>query len=159
MTTAPRHRLRPLSPEEFSAYRESFIQDWALDLARVEHLPPGEAIAQATLRTDASLPGGLATPGHHLLAILCGDERVGTLWFSVGAEGRAFLDDLTIHAPFRRLGHGKAALELLEHEALELGLFRIDLHVYRDNPGAVALYQALGYAVTGLRMRKTLRQK
>ncbi len=159
MTGQPRLRMRPLSAEEFPEYRESFIRDWALDLARVEGLPPEEAIASATRRTDAGLTAGVATPGHYLYAILFDDERVGTLWFSVDEERRGFLDDITILEPFRRRGHGKGALELLEAIARELGLGRLDLHVYRDNPGAIALYERLGYRVTGLKMRKVLGAK
>jgi ribosomal protein S18 acetylase RimI-like enzyme len=148
--------LRPLRPDEFARYRETFIQDWAADIARVEELPDADAIREATRRTDASLPEGVATVGHHLHAILRGDERIGTLWFSVDEQRRAFLDDITIDAPFRRRGHGARAIALLEARAKELGLVRIDLHVYRDNPAAIALYEKLGYRTTGLKMRKNL---
>ncbi len=148
--------LRPLHPHEFAGYRESFIRDWAADLARVEQLSLAEATLQATRRTDASLPDGVATKGHQLHAILHCDVRVGTLWFSVDAEGRAFLDDITVDEPFRRQGHARRALQLFEALARAQGLAHIDLHVYRDNPGAIALYEQLGYRVTGLKMRKAL---
>ena len=148
--------LRPLQPEEFADYRESFIRDWAADISRVDQSSLADATIQATRRTDASLPEGVATKGHQLYALICGDQRVGTLWFSVDAEGNAFLDDITINEPFRRRGYGRRALELFEAKARELGLLRIDLHVYRDNPSAIALYEKLGYRVTGLKMRKAL---
>ena len=148
--------LRPLQPEEFAAYRESFIRDWAVDIAQVDQISVVEATAQATRRTDDSLPDGVATQGHELHAIVCGDERVGTLWFSVEDGRQAFLDDLTIDEPFRRKGYGRRALELFEARARALGLSRIDLHVYRHNPDAVRLYEKLGYRITGLKMRKAI---
>jgi len=152
---APAVTLRPLHPAELDGYRASFIRDWAADLARVEDLAPAEATREATRRTDASLPAGLATPGHHLHAILSGGDRVGTLWFSV-EDGRAFLDDITIDAPARGHGYGRQALLQLEALVRALVLTRIDLHVYRDNPRAIALYEQLGYRTTGLKMRKAL---
>lgn len=151
--------LRPLQPEEFADYRARFIRDWAADIARVDQSSLEHATIQASQRTDASLPHGIATNGHQLYAIVCGDERVGTLWFSVDAERHAFLDDITINEACRRRGYGRRALELFEAKSREMGLERIDLHVYRDNPGAIALYEKLGYHVTGLKMRKALGPK
>ncbi|MEO8704816.1 MAG: GNAT family N-acetyltransferase [Kofleriaceae bacterium] len=151
----PAVTLRPLLPAEFAGYRASFIRDWAADLVRVEDLSPADAVREATRRTDASLPQGFTTLDHHLYAILSGTDRVGTLWFSV-ADGHAFLDDITIDEAARGQGHGRRALVQLEALARALGLVRIDLHVYRDNPRAIALYEQLGYRTTGLKMRKSL---
>lgn len=150
--------LRPLNHDEFVAYRDSFIRDWSADLARVEDLSLEDARHEATRRTDASLTNGIATEGHHLFAILSGGARVGTVWFSV-TDGHAFLDDITIEESVRGQGHGRRALVLLEAEVQALGLDRIDLHVYRDNPRAISLYEQLGYRTTGLKMRKMLRER
>ena len=149
-------RLRQLRAEEFADYRESFIRDWAADIARVDRISLADATVRATQRTDASLPEGVTTKGHHVYAIMRGDERVGSLWFSVDAERHAFLDDITINEAFRRMGYGRRALELLEAKAREMDLVCIDLHVYRDNPSAIALYEKIGYWTTGLKMRKAL---
>jgi RimJ/RimL family protein N-acetyltransferase len=45
---------------------------------------------------------------------------------------------------------------LLESIVGALGLGRIGLHVFRHNPGAQALYEKLGYEVTGTNMQKRL---
>jgi ribosomal protein S18 acetylase RimI-like enzyme len=150
--------LRPLRADEFAVYRDAFILDWSADLARVEDLSLEDARHEATRRTDASLPNGIATEGHHLFAIMCGAEHVGKLWFSV-TDGHAFLEDITIEESVRGRGHGRRAMVLLEAEVQALGLDRIDLHVYRDNPRAIALYEQLGYRTTGLKMRKLLRER
>lgn len=151
--------LRPLRADEFAQYRESFIRDWATDIARVDDLPLAEATIEAAKRTDRDLTDGFSTKGHHFYALVCGDERVGTLWFSVVEDRHAYLDDITVGEPFRGKGFGRRALELFEAKASELDLTRIDLHVYRDNPRAIALYEKLGYRTTGLKMRKVLRAR
>jgi ribosomal protein S18 acetylase RimI-like enzyme len=151
--------LRPLQPDQFVQYRESFIRDWADDIARVDDIPLAEATIQATKRTDSELTDGATTKGHYLYAIVRGDEWVGTLWFSAGEERNAFLDDITVREAFRGKGYGRRALELFEARASELGLTRIDLHVYRHNPRAISLYEKLGYRTTGLKMRKVLGAK
>lgn len=156
MTTAAELHLRPMRPDEFVGFRAAFVRDWALDLARVEDLPISEAERRAAQRTDADLPDGVATPGHHLFVIVAGGDEVGTAWLSVTATGHGFLDDITLHDSFRGRGYGRRALALVEARARELGLPAIELHVYAHNPRAIALYQALGYGTTGLKMRKRL---
>ena len=148
-------RLRPMGREEFTAFRESFVREWAADLARADELPEAEALAHAEARTLLSLPHGLATRHHFLFIIVNEEERVGTLWFSILGH-RAFIDDLTIDPPFRRKGHGLRALALLEEKAAELSCTRIGLQTWRHNPGAVALYEKSGYQTTGVQMRKAI---
>lgn len=157
MTTIPaRLQLRPMRPDEFPAFRDSFLRDWADDLARIDDVSVAEALRQAAQRTDAELPDGVATPRHHIFALVDGDAAVGTAWMSVTATGEAFLEDLTVREQFRGQGYGRRALELLELHASSLGLRCIDLHVYAHNTRALALYQQQGYRTTGLKMRKAL---
>jgi ribosomal protein S18 acetylase RimI-like enzyme len=148
--------LRPMQQEEFAAFREAFVCDWARDIARIDDLPIAEATAQAAARTDADLPDGAATKGHFLFVILRGKERVGTLWFSVSLQRCAFLNDITVEESSRGRGYGPRALDLLEVKAQELGLTWIDLHAYAHNSQAIDLYRRLGYRTTGLKMRKML---
>ena len=89
----PDLHLRPMRADELAAFRESFIRDWAADLARIDDVPAAEALRQAAQRTDAELSAGVATRGHHLFVLVAGDEAVGTAWLSVTATGEAFLDD------------------------------------------------------------------
>lgn len=150
-----RLRIRPLTPNEFTTFRTTFILDWAADLAHIDNLSPSDAVSEATRRTDASLSDGLETEGHYLFALVQAENLIGTLWFSVTNQ-RAFLDDLTIHKDYRGRGHGQGALELFEAEVLKLGLKRIDLQVYVHNPRAISLYEKSGYRSTGVNMRKFL---
>ncbi len=149
-------QLCPMRPDEFPAFRDGFIRDWADDLARIDDLPAAEALRHAAQRTDADLPDGVATPRQHLFTLVAGTEVVGTAWMSTAPTGEAFLEDLTLRPPFRGQGHGRRALELLERHARAQGLRCIDLHVYTHNPRAIALYEKVGYRTTGLKMRKPL---
>jgi ribosomal protein S18 acetylase RimI-like enzyme len=153
---SPLIRLRPMAADEFAPFRAGFIADWALDLAKIDDLSADAAVARATARTDADLPRGTETPGHHLFVILADEAPIGTLWFSMTAEGDAFLDDITVGGAHRGQGHGRIALALAEEEARRRGAARMELHVYRHNPRAIALYEAVGYRTTGLKMRKLL---
>lgn len=148
--------LRPMTDEEFVRFRASFVQAWAADLAILDDLAPAAALAEAAARTDADLPEGLATAGHHLYTILAGERAVGSVWFSLDARGQAFLDEVTIAADERGRGYGRRALVLVEAMARALGANRMELNVYQHNPRALALYQALGYVTTKQTLRKAL---
>ena len=86
----------------------------------------------------------------------------------IGAAGlKSFRGDIAeywgyIGEPHQRgRGLGKAMLELVEAEALSLGLVALDLRVAHFNNGAIALYRRVGFSETGrdggvLTMRKEL---
>ncbi len=148
--------LRSMTDAEFVGFRDGFIRAWADDLAQLDELAPAAALAEATVRTDADLPEGLATAGHHLCTIVAGERAVGSLWFSLDARGQAFLDEITIAAEERSRGYGRRALALAEDLARRLGATRLELNVYQHNPRALALYQALGYVTTKQTLRKPL---
>lgn len=147
--------LRPMTEAELAAFRRSFAADWAVDLARLDDLAHADALAMTTARVDADLPHGLAPPGQHLYTIDAAGTAVGSLWFSAG-QGAAFLEEVVIAPEHRGQGYGRAALLQLEARVAALGLTNVALHVYAHNPGAIALYERLGYVVTGLKMRKGL---
>ena len=149
-------RLRAMSAEEFAPWRETFVREWGEDLARADDLPLDEAIARATRNTDADLPSGTKTTNHFLFVLLEEAQRVGTLWFSIDANGRAVLDDLAVAPQLRGKGYGRQALVLLEAEAASRGCRHISLNVYRRNAAAISLYETAGYETTQLGMRKRL---
>jgi ribosomal protein S18 acetylase RimI-like enzyme len=146
-----------MQPDELGAFRETFAADWAADLSRVEDIPMEAALEEAVKRIGADLDGALDSAEHRLFVIAAGGEAVGTLWFSV-REGRAFLDDITIAEKHRGNGYGRRALELMHAELRQLGARLVQLNVYAHNPGARALYERLGYEVTGVKMTKHLKE-
>mgnify|MGYP000013378803 CR=1 FL=1 len=56
----------------------------------------------------------------------------------------------------RRFFRHKAAMVALEAQLVPLGIHQIKLRVAQDNPRALALYQELGFTITGYNMAKHL---
>ena len=52
-----------------------------------------------------------------------------------------------MYEPHRRQGHGRELMRLAEEEARRLGYDAVVLNVFAANAPAIALYEALGYAV------------
>ncbi|WP_434663653.1 GNAT family N-acetyltransferase [Aeromonas sp. NJAU223] len=160
--------LIPMSEADFPAYRDYFIDDYAKDLASNHRLSLAEAHQQAGDALQQYLPQGAATPGESLLCIIPVSDSVesaiaptatiaGYLWHRIDtAAHTTFIYDFYIQPTHRKLGYGKAAMAALEAELKRLGVSQIKLRVAYDNPRARALYQEIGFHITGYNMAKTL---
>jgi RimJ/RimL family protein N-acetyltransferase len=60
---------------------------------------------------------------------------------------------LMVAKDYRRLGIGRALMDAAEGWAREVGVRKIELHVFPYNTAAIALYETLGYEREGLRRR------
>ncbi|BBR11683.1 GNAT family N-acetyltransferase [Aeromonas caviae] len=155
-------RLIPLRDADFHAYRDYFIEDYAQDLASNHGMAQPDAHRQADASLQQLLPLGVATPGHHLLAMVpeasnAPGEPLGYLWHAIDADASTtFIYDFYVTPPHRGRGLGKAAMAALEAQLAPLGIRQIKLRVAHDNPRALALYQALGFTITGYNMAKRL---
>ncbi|MFM5855875.1 GNAT family N-acetyltransferase [Aeromonas rivipollensis] len=161
-------RLLPMDEAAFPAYRGYFIDDYAQDLASNHGLTLADAHQQAEASLLQHLPQGAATPGHSLLCILPVNDSVGGtvtpttaiagyLWHSIDNAARTtFIYDFYTLPTHRGLGYGKAAMAVLEAELKCLGVSQIKLRVAHDNPRARALYEEIGFRITGYNMAKTL---
>jgi len=119
--------LVPMQPEAFAAFLEIASAGYAADNVASGRWLDHEALQLARAESEALLPNGVATPDNYLFEILAdpGGPSVGFLWFAALARGSrrvAYLYQLEVHPPFRRCGHGLAALALLESIASDLGL-------------------------------------
>ncbi|MFC5705641.1 GNAT family N-acetyltransferase [Aeromonas eucrenophila] len=159
----PLVRLLPMSEQHYPIYCAYFIEDYAQDLAsnHGHDLPTARHKAELTLRQ--SLPQGVATPGHSLLCIVpaqesgAREEPLGYLWHALQADrGETFICDFYMDPTHRGQGYGKAAMAVLEAELKAIGVDQIKLRVAQDNPRALALYQELGFVITGYNMAKHL---
>ncbi|MDB5983070.1 MAG: Histone acetyltransferase [Pseudomonas sp.] len=117
---------------------------------------------QATMQgLQELLPNGLETPGHHVFNLhAADDEIVGVLWFGVSREHdieTLFIYDLEIAPHARRRGHGKAALQQVEHWATARAIQNIELNVFFDNHPARALYEGFGLKPREMTLTKPLR--
>ncbi|MFM5227873.1 GNAT family N-acetyltransferase [Aeromonas media] len=161
-------RLIPMDEAAFPAYRDYFIDDYAQDLASNHGLTLADARHQAEVSLLQHLPQGAATPGHNLLCITPVSDKVGRavtptttiagyLWHCVdSAAHTTFIYDFYTLPTHRGLGYGKAAMAVLEAELKCLGVSQIKLRVAHDNPRARALYEEIGFHITGYNMVKTL---
>lgn len=61
---------------------------------------------------------------------------------------------LMVAAGHRRRGIGTTLLGVAEEWAREAGVTKLELHVFPHNHPAIALYEGLGYAREGLRLRQ-----
>jgi ribosomal protein S18 acetylase RimI-like enzyme len=153
--------LVPMQQDAFDEYLAAAVAGYADDNVTSGLWPAEGALARSRADLEASLPRGLATPGHFLFEIrseLKG-PTVGFIWFAVIEKDgirSAFVYDVEVKAGFRRRGHARAAFKAIEPLVRELGLSSIGLHVFGHNPGAQALYRSLGYGVTGMNMLKVL---
>ena len=107
------------------------------------------------------LPQGHETPNRHFATVVDQEagQRVGETWYLVhprAGKVQFWIDWIWIDPDHRRKGYAVAALRLLEEEARRRGADRVGLSVWFDNPGAIALYQKLGYAPASMWMMKLL---
>jgi ribosomal protein S18 acetylase RimI-like enzyme len=157
-------KLKPMTEDEYAAYKNWLLEDYASDLAENYRMPMGEARASAIKETDATLPQGLATPNHFLYNVLTipgaeGDveSHLGYLWIHVDSQRkRCFIYDIFLRAGFRRQGWGRRVLELLETNMKQQGIIRINLNVFANNSIAREFYSKMGYAVTDMHMSRWL---
>ena len=90
-----------------------------------------------------------------------GDTRIGLIALIDMAEhdDRNEIDDpdgvyvwrLLIGKQVQRQGYGKAAMDFAENWAQDRGRRCVQIQAVEDNVAAIAMYQALGYTLTGKR--------
>ena len=153
--------LAPMRPEAYDAYLEQAIAGYAHDNVAAGRWPQASALERSRADFAQSLPQGLATPDNYLFEIKTDKTGpvVGVIWFAVTEQNGmpvAFVYDVEIKPEWQRQGHAMRAFKALEPLVKELGLSRIGLHVFANNPGAQALYARLGYDVVSLNMAKQL---
>jgi GNAT superfamily N-acetyltransferase len=145
--------------EEFPAYVERAIADYADDMIRNGDMLPDAARTKAEADIARLLPDGLGSEAE-LRVIEDEDGRyVGDLVYAEhDREGRrfAFLYDIAVGEAHRGRGVGREAMQLLEAEVRGRGLDRIQLNVFGRNDVARRLYLSLGYAELSVQMAKDL---
>jgi ribosomal-protein-alanine N-acetyltransferase len=66
------------------------------------------------------------------------------------AEGAGYVVTVDVGTTWRRRGLGRLLMQELEARARAAGAQAMMLHVYVENEGAVAMYEALGYMRRGM---------
>lgn len=154
-------RLVPMTVQEFDAFLEADIREYAQERVRARYWTETEALARSRKEHRQLLPDGIRSRYHHFHIIKDAesDQTVGVLWFKTdldSSRGSAFIFALEIHEAFRHQGYARQALIELENVARGMGLHQLGLHVFAHNDAAQALYENLGYKLASLNMLKEL---
>jgi ribosomal protein S18 acetylase RimI-like enzyme len=149
-----------MASEEVGAFLDTARAQWVRDLVSGAGFDEEAARAKADADFAAWLPDGAATTGQFPFVVEdATGARVGTVWLVERRRaGRPFghLLDIRIDPGVRHRGYGRAAMRLLEAEALRRGYDGIELNVFGGNEVARALYGTEGYHETFVTMRKPL---
>ena len=151
--------LRPMTQEEYVAWRDRSEREYAAEIADARDLDADAATAQSAGEFAQLLPDGLESPDMHLFTAVVQDEPVGIGWFELrqrASGASAWIYDIRLDEDRRGRGLGRAFLEALHDAARRLGATSMALNVFGDNTTAIRLYQSSGYAVTAQQMRKDL---
>ena len=91
-----------------------------------------------------------------LLAALIGQcqYRAATRWRKAVTSG--YLEELIVAKQHRQQGLAKLLIEAFSHWAKDRGADRLELHVWAENSGAIACYQALGLKAEQLLMSQSI---
>ena len=151
--------LRPMTQEEYVAWREQSVRDYAAEIAVARDLDADAASAQSAGEFAQLLPDGLASTDMHLWTAVVDDEAVGMGWIELRQRASgvsAWIYDISVHVEHRGRGLGRELLDALHDAARRLGATSMTLNVFGDNATAIRLYESSGYTVTAQQMRKDL---
>jgi ribosomal protein S18 acetylase RimI-like enzyme len=152
--------LVPMTAPEYETYVSVSVPAYAKEKVAAGQWSEAESLNLASQSFSELLPQGLGTPDHHLFTICDGSaRRLGVLWVAMQnrADKRvAYVYEIFVDPAHRRLGHATGALRALVDKASDLQFSGIALHVFGHNAGAQALYEKLGFMVTGITMFKSL---
>lgn len=152
--------LVPMSESDFATYIAHAVRSYADDHIRAGDVLPEEALERAQKDYDQLLPAGLLSKNQFLFTLT--DDAlgaIGMLWFAL-KEHRvvktAFIYDFNIREDLRGKGLGRQTLQLLEVMLREQNVQSVGLNVFGYNHAARALYEKMGYQITGMGMKKML---
>ncbi|MFT7681354.1 MAG: ribosomal protein S18 acetylase RimI-like enzyme [Moritella dasanensis] len=154
-------QLRSMTLAEYPAYCDYFIDDYSREIADNYGHTIERAIVLAEQDLTRCFPNGLETNEHDLLCLEfksgAESEVVGYLWHSIKVSDKStFIYDFFIFSNHRNNGYGKLAIQALESQLQTIGIEQIKLRVAYQNQRALKLYQAVGFAITGYNMSKTI---
>lgn len=152
-------QLVPMQQEDFDPYLERGIREYADDHVRNGNWSAEEALERSRKQFEQLLPDGVHSKNQLLYSIIdeTNGNKVGLLWVEVKNHS-AFIYDFIIDEAFRGKGYGKQALQALDEKLKSMNVEVVGLHVFGDNLAAQELYKKMGYQITDIQMRKTLKQ-
>jgi ribosomal protein S18 acetylase RimI-like enzyme len=150
-------KLMPMEQEDFESFLEHGIREYADDHVRNGNWPAKGALERSKKEFEHYLPNGIHSKDQYLYSII--DEsgnKIGLLWVQV-KDQKAFIFDFVIDEALRGKGYGKQALMALDEKLKSMNAESVGLHVFGDNGIAQELYKKMGFQITDINMRKTLK--
>ena len=153
--------FRSMTEEEYPAYLEYFIPDYADEIGSNYGISKCDSLARARQEISELLAEGVNTHGQILLSIVAKvdlfERHVGYLWYKPDTAMRTvFIYDFHIFNLFQGEGLGKQALRAFEENLQYKGFKEIRLRVAGDNARALHIYESSGFGVTGINMSKAI---
>jgi len=147
-----------MTDDEFVSWREHSTLTYAAVRAAELDLDPDETLRGARAQSEALLPDGRATAGHHFLCVVDAGDVVGWLWIGPHPDkpDAAWIWEIEVVAEAQGRGVGRAAMLAAEELVAAEGAGALGLNVFGSNERAVALYESLGYSVVSMTMIKAL---
>lgn len=150
-------KLEPLQQEDFEPFLERQIRGYAEDHVRNGNWPAAEALERSRNEFEHYLPDGIHSKDQYLYSIIEGrGDKIGVLWVQV-KDQKAFIFEFVIDEAYRGKGYGKQALAAMDEKLKSMDVESVGLHVFGDNIAAQELYKKVGYQITGIQMKKTLK--
>lgn len=140
--------LTPVQPSEQADLRRMAEAYW-------EELMPKATVLQDSASRDRYFADSFRWDGEQdrpYWALRTG-ERVGFVTFSRNGES-AYIDDFYVLPGARRQGLGRAIVQALAAFFDRDGVTLIELSVRRDNPRALAFWEAMGFRIASYRLRQ-----
>ncbi|WP_376740558.1 GNAT family N-acetyltransferase [Listeria innocua] len=144
--------LQKMTTSDLEDFLTTAIPDYAAEKIAAGTWSKEEALTNSKASFNKLLYDGITTPNEHLYSIFT-DQKIGYLWFHVD-EKHAFIYDFVIFETFRGKGFGTKTLETLDVLAKEMGITKIELHVFAHNQTAIKLYDKVGFKNTDITMAK-----
>ncbi|WP_431678326.1 GNAT family N-acetyltransferase [Kitasatospora sp. KL5] len=146
--TSPGVTSRPMTAEEYPAWRAQQDAAYVADMVRAGSYTEQEARAKSAADFSRLLPREMDTEGNAFLVLEAGGETVGTGWLKHGfLPGVTFGYSLDVLPEHRGRGFGRAAMAVGEQAVLAAGDRALLLNVFGGNEVAMGLYTSAGYTV------------
>jgi ribosomal protein S18 acetylase RimI-like enzyme len=155
----PTVTLRPMTDQEYDAYRQRSVPLYAAELERARGSSPEAALEESDKTFAQTLAEAAAPERTWVLRVLTSDgEEAGWLWLGPHPfrEDGVFVYDVEIAEEHQGRGLGRATMLAAEELARAAGLTYIQLNVFGWNSKAEALYRSLGYVCLATQMGKPL---
>lgn len=140
--------LQPITQQEFSQLRLHLEAYWQ------ELMPRADVIKDAASR-DRYFQARFVEGGFELYVALEGTAQIGLLAVDVDdAKQSAVIEDFYVFPQSRRRGYGRAMIAALYALLDPRNITLVELSVRRDNPQALAFWEAIGFRIGSYRMRQ-----